>query len=101
MITTYEKGTREYKALEAAAALAELKSPNGYKYFVMNTYFDFGQDWLWTTIVAEKPNGDSYQALDPREHAAIITGEINEIVAAINAMFEDKFCPDKNTGDQI
>lgn len=43
--------TRQYKNLEAVAKMLEALSPNGAVYEVENVYFDFGQDWLWTTIV--------------------------------------------------
>lgn len=44
------KGTEEYKRLAAVAAMLEAVSPNEAKYVVEDVYFDYGQDWMWTTI---------------------------------------------------
>lgn len=96
MITKYERGTKEYTALEAAAKLLELASPNGTKYEVEETYFDYGQDWVWTTIVAHPVKGMSWQALNPRDHA-LITDDLmpGSIVKAVENTLNSKFNPDK------
>ena len=95
-IRTYEKGTQEYNYLNMMADILTEKSPNGYKYHVGDCYFDMGQDWMWTTIIVDKRNGDSYQALSPVEHERIIfsRGEgLNQIATDI---LNDKYCPDKD-----
>lgn len=45
---------------------------------IENTYFDFGQDWKWTTIIVEDEEEESellrsYQALCPRDWELIVT----------------------------
>lgn len=90
-ISIFQKGSKEYKLLESAAALLTAKSPNSYNYCVGETYFDYGQNWKWTTILCD--NGErGYQALCPVEQEMILNGEIE---AAVKRVFEDKYCPDK------
>lgn len=101
METTYKRGTKEYTALEAAAKLLELASPNGTKYRVEDCYFDYGQKWMWTTIVAYKPDGNYWQALCPRDHEHITDYGTDpehgfaEILKAVRNTIDSKFNPDK------
>ncbi len=54
-----------------------------HSYSVQNTYFDFGQDWKWTTIIASGKDG-GYQALTPADQEKIITNtNINEVLEKI------------------
>ena len=93
-IRAYEPGTNEHKRLEMAAAIMNIKSPRGYHYHVGDCYFDYGQDWMWTTILCDGSGGfGGYQALCPRDHEAIIMG--NNIEAAVDMVFNDKYCPDR------
>ena len=94
MITTYEPGSPEYIALEAAAKLLEVASPNGTKYKVGDCFFDYGQNWMWTTILAEGKNG-SWQALNPRDHELITTGTLQNIFRGVENTRNSKFNPDK------
>lgn len=92
-----EYGTEEYSKLVLAARMAELISPNHYRYVVQDTYLDYGQDWKWTTIIAN-PEGKwgGYQALNPREWKEIVMATTPEqILATVREMFVDKFCPDR------
>ena len=94
-ITTFEKGSEEYEKLQIAALMLTNRSPRGYQYHVGTTYFDFGQDWKWTTILC---NGEDniYQALNPREQEEIILSDTyDEMVKTVELIFTDKFCPDK------
>lgn len=88
-----EKG---YKNLEIAAMVAEMLSPNGMKYVIEDTYFDLGQCRMWTTLVAYKGNGDSYQALYSKEWEQIVEAtDPEQIVTAVKAMFAYGECPDR------
>ena len=73
-ITVYPYGTEERENLQRVADILTITSPNKITYHVENVYFDFGQDWTWTTITAYRRNGDSWQILNPKKHAAIIAG---------------------------
>ena len=75
------------RLVEAAQELTRL-SPNGTTYSVNDTWFDFGQRWMWTTIIATRPDGTSWQALNPRDHERILRsgdGEMPETIRVIKA----------------
>ena len=96
MITTYKRGTPQYTALEAAAKLLEVSSKKGMKYSVEDVYFDMGQDWMWTTVIAYESDGDSWQALNPSEQALITDiGTVEAIFQAVESVRNDKYNPDK------
>lgn len=80
-IKVYDKDTSEYKKLSIACdelnRIANEKY-NGVFYFTIEeTYFDYGQDWKWTTIIAHNTQETgimaSWQALTPRDQEDIIT----------------------------
>ena len=92
-----EKG---FKNLVAVAKLLEAFSPNGIRYEVGVTYLDYGQDWKWSTIIAQDPNEDdflrSWQALSPREWKEIVNASSPDELARIaNEIFADKYNPDR------
>ena len=74
-IRSYPPGTPERIALETLALVLSAISPNRTRYLVEDVYFDFGQDWIWSTICAHKPSGESWQILNPRDYAEIISGK--------------------------
>lgn len=47
---------------------------------VEKTYFDFGQDWEWTTIIAHPDKKQGIQILSPKQQAKLITGDIDEFL---------------------
>lgn len=62
-------------------------------FFVQNIYFDFGQDWKWTTIICDYydklfNNRSSYQILNPRQHESIVLNEEDKIEEIFNHCFE-------------
>ena len=95
VIKVFGKDSEEYKALNVAAAVLTAKSPNGYRYYVGETYFDYGQDWKWTTVLCEGDSWGGYQALNPREQEDILLGDVNDIPKVCDEVLSDKFCPDK------
>lgn len=73
-IKVFENGTPERERLEKAAIMLSVTSPHGTIYSVEEVYFDLGQDWMWTTIIAN--NKDThYQALSPREQETLLFTE--------------------------
>lgn len=95
MITKYAKGSKEYKALEAAAALLTATA-NRTVYKVDETYFDYGQGWKWTTVIAYRDDGGTWQALNPREHGLITdVGTVEAISEAVCLVRDSKYNPDK------
>ena len=77
-IDEFSRYSEEYEKLDRVSTFLTAMSPNKYYYYVGNTYFDFGQDWKWTTILAETPRGDSYQALSPRQQEDILLARSDE-----------------------
>ena len=73
IISVFKPGSWEYEQLRIAAEMLTEKSPDGYRYYVGETYFDLGQGWVWTTILCDSgsPWGDS-QALTPAQQEEII-----------------------------
>lgn len=95
-IKRYEPGSPEYQNLARAAALMTGKSPRGYHYTVGDCYFDFGQGWVWTTILSDGGEWGGYQALNPREQEMIVlASSVAEIEAVVDEVFADKYCPDR------
>ena len=92
-ISVFEPDSYEHDRLRLAAAIMTVKSPRGYQYHVEDTYFDFGQDWKWTTIVREDSTWGGVQALNPRQQEEIILAD--NIEAAVDAVFEDEWCTDR------
>lgn len=69
IITIYMHGTIERKRLGDVANV--LEHWTGGKFEVDDVYFDYGQNWKWTTIVNRDVN---YQILSPRQLEDIIRG---------------------------
>ena len=88
---TFRPNTVEYRNLVAVAKMLEAISTNGTKYDVEDVYFDYGQDWVWTTICSP-----SCQVLNPNEWNMIIFAETaNDLAGAVNAITSGKFFRDK------
>ena len=100
VICIFEKGTEEYKKLEAVAAMLTAFSPNKRRYYVGETYFDYGQDWKWTTVLCEGGEWGAYQALYPAQQEKIIffAESAKDLAEVVESVFADKFCPDKKKG---
>lgn len=47
----FEQDSEEYVRLSNIATILTKHSPNKHIYTVKDTYIDYGQDWMWTTIV--------------------------------------------------
>lgn len=95
-----EERAVEHKRLEAVAKLLEATSVNEYWYDVKETYFDYGQNWIWTTIIAVNPNETgvlrSWQAITPKEWEEIINAESAvELALIVDNIKSGKFFRDK------
>ena len=87
-IKTFEKDSREYRRLEALAQVLNNYTVSRYGHTepikVETVYFDFGQNWFWTTITC------GYQVLCPREQEILISAPtvaegIADVIAWHNA----------------
>lgn len=91
--TTFTRGSDEHKKLEAAATMLTVFNDKGNSYYVRDVYFDYGQNWIWTTIIAENENGfcQSWQAVSPREWAQIVMADTTvELCDVVNKILEDE-----------
>lgn len=79
-IKRYGKNTIEYAKLNFAASafsyLAKVMDLKIQLFEVTDVYFDYGQDWWWTTI---HTIDGGFQVLNPREHEAILLTNIENI----------------------
>lgn len=85
-ITTHKPNTEEHNKLEFVCdklnILATFNRENRF-YTVTDVYFDFGQDWMWTTIVCDyttvledgRKYDGSYQILCPNDYSKILEAE--------------------------
>lgn len=72
-IKTFKEGSYEHEQLRIAAEMLTNKSPENHVYYVGDTYFDFGQGWVWTTILCASDGGfGDYQAITPAQQEEII-----------------------------
>ena len=105
-IRCFDKESAEYKRLEVLGKMLTEASPHGTEYRVENVYFDFGQDWMWTTLVAYRLRADlrtgelkysSWQALYPAVHELCV--ELGDDPAmmekAFRAVMDSKWNPDR------
>ena len=90
-IKIHKKGSDERKLLERCAEVLTKTDCRGRKYHVDETYFDFGKDWMWTTILATDSVMGDYQALRPIDQQDILCGaDPTEIAIRVLA---DKYVP--------
>ena len=95
IIRIYTPDEPEYKQLERACMILNATTKRNITYTVGVTWFDFGQNWSWTTILAHDPEsyfGD-YQALCPRDYELILKSE--DLLSAIQEIKSDKDWRDK------
>ena len=91
---TLNEFEREYTKLELVAKALEMASPNNAKYHVEDVYLDFGQNWMWTTIV--RRGYRECQVLTPREWEEIMMAEgLDELAKIVEEIRNDKYFGDK------
>lgn len=79
VIRIYGADEQEYQNLARVARIMTARSLNGTRFEVGVTYFDFGQDWRWTTILAYKQDNGSFQSLTPAEQEKIVTANPDDL----------------------
>jgi hypothetical protein len=86
-IAIWNKDTVEYKKLNLFKCFMDIVivvNNLPIELSIENTYFDFGQNWSWTTIIVYKLNCDSslnsYQLLNPADHKSIVFGDADDIM---------------------
>ena len=83
-IRVFDPTESEYKKLQTAVAMLNTFSDKAvYRMGVI--YFDFGQNWLWTTIIVDK--GDGGYQIYPSQQKAIVEAEtMDELAEACKAL---------------
>ena len=105
-LKTFEKTSPEYKTLTDAADALNQQVKN-VRYTVEDTYFDFGQNWMYTTIIAHRLDRDAddvtagWQALTPRDQERILFMGDNERQAVIAALADKHNSRYANTGREL
>ena len=93
MERTLKKDEKAYKNMMAVAKMLEAVSPNNARYEVADVYLDFGQNWIWTTIV--RKDYLECQVLSPAEWREIFFADtVNEIAVAVNEIRNGKYFGD-------
>lgn len=70
--------SHEVNKLAYIARIMTARSDNGVVYEVGDTYYDFGHDWKWTTILAYRSPNSHWQALYPTDQRKIFNAETRE-----------------------
>ena len=86
-ITVWSKNSIEYQKLNIFKSFLDIiiiQNNLPITISIENTYFDVGQNWMWTTIIVNKTNCNSclnsYQLLNPADHERIVFGDLQDIV---------------------
>lgn len=83
----------EYTKLLLVANLLTMYSPHDARYTVQNVYLDFGQDWMWSTIV--RRGYRECQILSPRDWKRIVGSEsVEELLDVIRDLINDSYALD-------
>lgn len=96
-IRVFDKGSEEYNKLEDVCRRLNDESKL-VRYEVEDTYFDYGQRWMWTTLIARNPTEEgsvtgAWQALNPRQQGMIFAGKEDEVIQELldyNKRIEDR-----------
>lgn len=94
-IEVYSKGSDMDKKLNRVASFLTAMSPKGYRYYVDDIYFDYGQNWMYTTVIADDGDG-GYQALNPRQQGKVFfANSIDELYEIAKEVLSGDYTPDR------
>ena len=97
-IRVYRPNEKEYKVLSLFMSYFNdiaRANKSQYRAIVSITYFDYGQDWQYTCILAEDYNQElnsltrSWQALCPRDYETLIATDSIDKVAEMAQIYYD------------
>lgn len=82
-----------YQNLLAVAQILQATSITNSKYIVSDVYYDFGQDWMWTTIC--RIGHSECQILSPRQWEDIILADsVDDLFKCVNDIRHGKWFGD-------
>ena len=76
-LSTFNKRDEEYKMLDTLAMALTQVSPNCYRYDISDCYVDYGSNYMWTTVIGVSSNGDTWQAINPKEWIDYLNKDIS------------------------
>lgn len=85
-LTMFSPGTFEYGKLMKAAT--DIAYQTDRKISVQDAYYDYGQNWKYTTLIEKKKDGWDVQMLDPSEQKKILYGTKKEYEDTIRQLRE-------------
>ena len=97
-IDTFDKDSEEWKKLREVGIKVSENSP--IKLRVENTYFDYGQKWMWTTLIAIEEKADNtstWQAINPSQQAAILAGYGDEVAQDLIDKYSKEYNKNEST----
>lgn len=85
-IAVFSQDIKEYKRLKAAALLISAETKKLCK--IENVYFDYSQNWKWTTITIESGmrSFPMVQALSPAQQEKIVYGTLEEFTETVKKL---------------
>lgn len=89
VIRIYAPDSHEQMKLKLACYELEQLTTKGTRYTVEDIYFDLGQNWMYSAIVAHSTDGRSWQALNPRDYERVILSD--DIPATCADIVTDKY----------
>lgn len=94
MERTLRREEQGFKNLCAVAAMLTALSPNDANYVVRDVYLDYGQDWMWTTIL--RRGYKECQVLNPREwENVVLANSLDDLTACVDDIRNGKWFGDK------
>lgn len=89
LIRVYAPNSDEMVKLKLACYELGRLSKHGTTYTVEDIYFDLGQNWMYSAIVANSRSGQSWQALCPRDYERVLLS--NNMAETCSDIVSDKY----------
>ena len=103
IIKTYKPHTIEYKKIELMLKALNILKEQYFldvEFYISDVYFDYGQNWMWTTILCKYKNvmdmQSSYQILNPAQYEKILFQEMTGFVEVYEELKNDILRRHKN-----
>lgn len=91
---TYAPDTREYQLLQIVANMLTERATRT-TFCVDDTYWDVGAGIVWTTIIANRDDGSSWQVLYPYRRKAILAAtEAADLLKVVDSIVNSPYAPE-------
>ena len=96
------KDAQAYDNMIEVAGMLTSTSYNNWAYEVEDCYLDFGQKWMWTTIICYGNDGDKHQVLNPAEWVQICNAKSEEeLKQIVDEIKSDKYFQDRDRSNNL